>query len=240
MDRRARRTSVSSPAARPGQRVGAQGLRLVVADDDPVTRRLLEGVLGRLGFDVVLAKDGTEALEILTGDDPPPLAILDWMMPGMTGIEVCRTLRERAPSGPTYVLIVTSRERTEDLVAALDAGADDYVTKPFQVEELKARVGVGLRVATLQRRLADRVTELELALAQITRLQGLLPICMYCKKIRNDQNYWTQVETYVSDHSDARFSHGICPECRVKHIEPQLERMRQASADRQASDKSTG
>ncbi len=215
-------------------------MRMVVADDDPVTRRLLEGVLVRLGFEVVLATDGTEALAILTGDDPPPVAILDWMMPGMTGIDVCRTLRERAPSGPTYVLIVTSRERTEDLVAALDAGADDYVTKPFQVEELKARVGVGLRVATLQRRLADRVTELELALAHVTRLQGLLPICMYCKKIRNDQNYWTQVETYVSDHSDARFSHGICPECRIKHIEPQLERMRQASVDKQVADSPTG
>ena len=211
-------------------------MRLVVADDDPVTRRLLEGVLSKLGFQVVLAKDGTEALAILTGEDPPPLAILDWMMPGMTGIDVCRKLRHRASSGPTYVLIVTSREQTEDLVAALDAGADDYVTKPFQVEELKARVGVGLRVATLQRRLADRVTELEHALAHVTRLQGLLPICMYCKKIRNDQNYWTQVETYVSDHSGARFSHSICPDCRVKHIEPELERIRQATAAQRAID----
>jgi len=205
-------------------------MKLLVADDDPVTRRLLEGVLGTLGVDVVLAHDGVQALEVLGGDDPPPIAILDWMMPGMTGVEVCRKLRDRAPSGPTYVLIVTSRERTEDLVAALDAGADDYVTKPFQVEELRARVSVGLRVATLQRGLADRVTELERALAHVTRLQGLLPICMYCKKIRNDQNYWTQVETYVSDHSGARFSHGICPECRAKHVEPELERIRQARA----------
>jgi phosphoserine phosphatase RsbU/P len=211
-------------------------MRLVVADDDPVTRRLLEGLLSKLGFQVVLAKDGIEALAILTGEDPPPLAILDWMMPGMTGIDVCRKLRHRASSGPTYVLIITSREQTEDLVAALDAGADDYVTKPFQVEELKARVGVGLRVATLQRRLADRVTELEHALAHVTRLQGLLPICMYCKKIRNDQNYWTQVETYVSDHSGARFSHSICPDCRVKHIEPELERIRQATAAQRATD----
>jgi CheY-like chemotaxis protein len=212
-------------------------MKLLVADDDPVTRRLLEGVLGTLGFDVVLAHDGVQALEALGGDDPPPIAILDWMMPGMTGVEVCRKLREGAPSGPTYVLIVTSRERTEDLVAALAAGADDFVTKPFQVEELRARVGVGLRVATLQRRLADRVTELEGALAHVTRLQGLLPICMYCKRIRNDQNYWTQVETYVSDHSDARFSHSICPECRAKHIEPELGRIRQARAAHDARGK---
>jgi sigma-B regulation protein RsbU (phosphoserine phosphatase) len=207
-------------------------MRLVVADDDPVARRLLEGLLGSLGFDVVSVKDGLQALELLTGADPAPLAILDWMMPGMTGVDVCRALRERAPAAPTYVLIVTSREDTEDLVAALDAGADDYVTKPFQVEELKARVGVGLRVASLQRRLADRVAELEHALAHVTALQGLLPICMYCKKIRNDQNYWTQVETYIADHSEARFSHGICPDCRAKHIEPELERIRRAGLQR--------
>jgi sigma-B regulation protein RsbU (phosphoserine phosphatase) len=207
-------------------------MRLVVADDDPVARRLLEGLLGSLGFDVISVKDGLQALELLTGSDPAPLAILDWMMPGMTGIDVCRALRERAPAAPTYVLIVTSREDTEDLVAALDAGADDYVTKPFQVEELKARVGVGLRVASLQRRLADRVAELEHALAHVTALQGLLPICMYCKKIRNDQNYWTQVETYIADHSEARFSHGICPECRAKHIEPELARIRRAGLQR--------
>ena len=205
-------------------------MKLLVADDDPVTRRLLEGVLGTLGFDVVLAHDGVQALEVLGGEDPPPIAILDWMMPGLTGVDVCRELRDRPRSVPTYVLIVTSREATEDLVAALAAGADDYVTKPFQVEELRARIGVGLRVATLQRGLAYRVTELERALAHVTRLQGLLPICMYCKKIRNDQNYWTQVETYVSDHSGARFSHSICPECRAKHIEPELERIRQARA----------
>ena len=215
-------------------------MNVLVADDEVIFRKMVRGVLVRAGHEVIEAAAGDEALSLLLAAEAPPMAILDWMMPGMTGIDVCRTLRERAPSGPTYVLIVTSRERTEDLVAALDAGADDYVTKPFQVEELKARVGVGLRVATLQRRLADRVTELELALAHVTRLQGLLPICMYCKKIRNDQNYWTQVETYVSDHSDARFSHGICPECRIKHIEPQLERMRQASADKQAADTPTG
>jgi DNA-binding response OmpR family regulator len=205
-------------------------MKLLVADDDPIARRLLEGVLGRFGFEVVLAHDGVQALAILEGDAPPPLAILDWMMPGLTGVEVCRRLRERTVAAPTYVLIVTSREQTEDLVAALAAGADDYVTKPFQVEELRARVAVGQRMASLQRRLADRVAELEHALAHVTQLQGLLPICMYCKRIRNDQNYWTQVETYVSQHSGTRFSHSICPECHAKHVAPELERYRQAQA----------
>ncbi len=202
-------------------------MRVLVADDDPVTRHLLEGVLATLGFEVELVEDGVQALAALSGSDGPPIAILDWMMPGMTGIDVCRELRKRESSAQTYVLIVTSREHTADLVVALDAGADDYVTKPLQLEELQARIGVGKRVTTLQRRLVDRVAHLEHTLAHVTRLQGLLPICMYCKKIRNDQNYWTQVEHYVSEHSDARFSHGICPDCRAKRVEPMLERARQ-------------
>jgi sigma-B regulation protein RsbU (phosphoserine phosphatase) len=211
-------------------------MKIVVADDDPVTRRLLQGVLGSLGFEVLLAGDGDEALRILTGTDPPPIAILDWMMPGLSGVEVCRRLRQQSAPCPTYLLIVTAREQIEDLVVALNAGADDYVTKPFHVEELRARVGVGQRVATLQRRLADRVAELEHALAHVTQLQGLLPICMYCKKIRNDQNYWTRVETYLADHAGTRFSHGICPECRATKVEPELERIRRASLAQRAGE----
>jgi sigma-B regulation protein RsbU (phosphoserine phosphatase) len=233
MERRVRGLG-RSPVRAAGVHAEEPLMKLLVADDDPVARRLLQGVLGQLGLDVVVAQDGTQALEILQAPDPPALAILDWMMPGMTGVDVCRAVRQRGGSGLTYLLIVTSREQTEDLVAALAAGADDYVTKPFVVEELRARVGVGLRVASLQRRLADRVAELEHALHHVTQLQGLLPICMYCKKIRNDQNYWTQVETYVSQHSGARFSHSICPECHAKHVEPELERFRQAHAAHEA------
>ena len=117
-----------------------------------------------------------------------------------------------------YVLLLTSRDSRADLVAGLDAGADDYLTKPVDREELRARVHVGMRVATLQTRLHERVEELQEALSQVRRLEGLLPICSYCKNIRSDGDSWQQMEQYIAEHSDAQFSHGICPACyeRVK------------------------
>ena len=105
----------------------------------------------------------------------------------------------------------------------LDAGADDYLAKPFDRNELRARVQVGVRVVELQRHLAEHIKELETALSQVKQLQGILPICSYCKKIRDDQNYWQRVESYISDHSEAEFSHSICPSCYEDVVKPELE-----------------
>jgi response regulator RpfG family c-di-GMP phosphodiesterase len=125
-----------------------------------------------------------------------------------------------------YLIFVTAKARTQDIVTGLGAGADDYIVKPFEREELRARVQVGFRMLELQAALADRVRELEEALTRVKQLQGLLPICSYCKKVRDDRNYWQQVETYIEGHSDAQFTHGICPECREKYVVPELERLR--------------
>jgi phosphoserine phosphatase RsbU/P len=199
-------------------------VKILVADDDLVQRRLLERTLKGWSYSVQTVVNGEEAWEVLSSATPPPMAMLDWMMPELTGLDVCRRLRE---SGRTpYVILLTSKNRTEDLVAALDSGADDFIAKPFDPAELRARVRVGERIASLQNKLADRVTALEHALAQVTQLQGLLPICMYCKKIRNDQNYWQRVESYIGEHSGATFSHGICPECVENRVRPEIERAR--------------
>jgi sigma-B regulation protein RsbU (phosphoserine phosphatase) len=201
-------------------------MRILIADDDPIERRLLESLLTKWGYQVLPSADGAHACKVLIGADSPPIAILDWMMPEMTGIDVCRRVRETGAPIQRYLLLLTSKDRTEDTVAALNAGADDYITKPFEPQELRARVEVGQRFVMLQTKLADRVTELERALAHVTRLQGLLPICTYCKKIRNDGNYWQQVESYLGEHSGARFSHGICPDCHSTHIKPAIEEVR--------------
>lgn len=205
-------------------------MKILIAEDDVVSRRLLEATLVRWGYQVVAARDGREAWNVLQGEEPPPLAILDWMMPNMDGLEVCRQARRFQSATPPYLIILTAKGRGADVVTGLQAGANDYVVKPFDREELRARVQVGMRVVELQQSLADRVRALEDALARVKRLQGLLPICSYCKKIRDDQNYWQQVETYIAEHSEARFSHSICPACYTAEVKPQLDRLRRQQA----------
>jgi sigma-B regulation protein RsbU (phosphoserine phosphatase) len=191
-------------------------VRTIVADDDRVTAMMLGAALKRCGLDVTTVQDGQAAWEAIAAAGEPVIAVLDWMMPGIDGPDLCRRIRTDAPAAPVYALLLTSRARPADIVAGLDAGADDYLVKPFDAEELRARVRVGLRVLDLQQRLAERVQELQDAIASMKQLRGLLPMCSYCKRIRKDHGYWEQVESYISAHTDAEFSHGICPSCYEK------------------------
>ena len=197
-------------------------MRMLIADDDGISRLELEALLTRHGHEVVSVSDGTEAWEVLQGEDPPRLAVLDWLMDEMDGVEVCRRVRERPGLRNVYLILLTSRGDKEHILTGLHAGANDYVTKPFDRGELLARVSVGEQMVGLQAELAARVHELEAALARVNQLQGLLPICSYCKNIRDDKNYWHQVETYVKAHSEVEFSHGICPGCWEKVVKPQF------------------
>ncbi len=195
---------------------------ILIAEDDPISRRTLELTLRKWGHQVIVTTDGSSAYEVLERADTPQLAILDWMMPRMDGLSVCRRLREDPTKRSIYVILLTARIDKKDIVAGLESGADDYITKPFDRDELQARVNVGLRMTALQQSLAERVRELEEALKRVKQLQGLLPICCYCKCIRNDSNYWQRVEEYIGEHSDARFSHGICPKCFDTVVKAQL------------------
>lgn len=188
-------------------------MKALLAEDEPIARSLLRAHLRAAGHEPAIAPDGTEAWRFLRGCDEPLLAVLDWMMPGLDGPEICRRLRARAELRGSYVIMVTGRCRQADLVAGLEAGVDDYVTKPFDAGELRARLGVARRVLCLQLGLRRRVAELEAAASRIQRLERLLPICCYCKRIRADDDYWEQVEHYVSARTGARFTHGICPDC---------------------------
>jgi CheY-like chemotaxis protein len=151
-------------------------------------------------------------------------------MPGLAGPEVVSRIRGRKAPTPTYVILLTSRDSSADIVAGLKGGADDYVTKPADQDELIARVNVGARVVQLQSALAERVRSLEEALANVKALQTLLPMCAYCKSIRNDQNYWEKVETYFTQHSNVSFTHSYCPNCYERFVRPELEALEGARA----------
>jgi sigma-B regulation protein RsbU (phosphoserine phosphatase) len=191
-------------------------MRILIAEDDPVSRRLLEGTLSAWGYEVQVTCDGGTACQALEMEHPPQLALLDWMMPEMDGLEICRRIRSTQAGRGIYIILLTTRASKEDLVAGLDGGADDYITKPFDREELRARLRAGCRIVELQSSLAERMAELEESLTRIKQLNGLLPMCAWCKKVRDDQNYWQEVECYVASHSEARFTHGICPACMEK------------------------
>jgi CheY-like chemotaxis protein len=156
---------------------------------------------------------------VLRRPDAPKLVVLDWMMPEMDGIEVCHRLRAVETDLPPYILLLTARDRKEDIVVGLDAGANDYLAKPYNPEELRARLGVGRRIVEIQAQLAEKIKELRDALNHIKTLRGIVPICAWCKKVRDDEGYWERVEHYVSKHSYAKFSHGLCPECLKKQID---------------------
>jgi DNA-binding response OmpR family regulator len=200
-------------------------MKILIAEDDDVSRRVLQLTLAAAGHDVLATRDGAEALSVLESVDAPLLAILDWMMPELDGPEVCRRIRRTSASAtPVYIILLTAKTEKTDIVEGLKAGANDYITKPFDRQELRARVQVGETVVNLQRNLAARVRELEIALGTVKRLQGILPICSYCKQIRDDKNYWQQVDIYIAEHTDTQFSHGICPDCYESVVKQQLER----------------
>lgn len=197
-------------------------MKILIAEDDEISRRVLQVTLTNAGHEVMVTVNGAEAWTILEKDDSPNLAILDWMMPEMDGLEVCRRARQQPTATPVYIILLTAKAQKSDVVQGLEAGANDYILKPFNRDELHARVRVGETVVNLQQNLAAQVAELENALAQVKLLQGILPICSYCKDIRNDQNYWQKLDIYVTAHSEAQFSHSICPACYDSVVSKQL------------------
>ena len=197
-------------------------MKILIAEDDSFAKLVLERTLTSWGHEVVVVSDGQAAWDILQSPAAPKLAILDWMMPLVDGLEVCRRVRALERTEPTYIILLTAKDHKDDIVTGLESGANDYVTKPFDRRELRARLDVGERLTIMQRDLAERVHALEAALEQIKQLQTLLPICSYCKSIRDDQNYWQTLETYFAKHSDMQFSHGICPDCYRDVVMPEM------------------
>lgn len=198
-------------------------MRLLIAEDELTVRTVLRKTLIKWGYEVTAVENGEEALRILQGADPPQVILLDWIMPKMDGLEVIRRVRAEESGSSLYILLLTAKVETGDIVEGLDAGANDYITKPFNLAELQARVKVGERVMSLQSELSRRVVELQNALDHVETLQGLIPICMHCHNIRDDSDAWTKLESYIEVRSSAEFSHSICPDCLEKHYPEEEE-----------------
>lgn len=190
-------------------------MKILIAEDDRVSRHILTNSLTKWGYELVITGDGSQAWEELQKNEAPAMAIIDWMMPGMDGIELTRRMRGLTRAVPTYIMLLTARADKESIVAGLEAGANDYLTKPVDLNELRARVHVGRQMIDVQTQLADRVAQLEEAISDVQRLTGLLPICCYCKKVRDNQDYWQEVEDYLAEHGEMQFSHGVCPSCQT-------------------------
>lgn len=201
-------------------------MKILIAEDDPTSRRMLTAHLMSWGHEVVVTTHGGEALEVLCLEDAPCLAILDIMMPVMDGLKLCKQVRLAQRAVPPYIILLTAMSGKEDIVRGIESGANDYLVKPFHRDELRVRVNAAVRMVELQTTLAERIRELEAALEEVKFLRGILPICSYCKSIRDDQNYWQKVDSYIAEHSEIKFSHGICPTCYEDVVKPKLDEAR--------------
>ena len=174
-------------------------MKILIAEDEPVSSRILQLTLEHFGHEVIATNDGRQAWERFDAD-PVRVIVSDWMMPDIDGIELCRRVRERPKTEYTYFILLTAiHTGRENLQKAMAAGVDDFLTKPLDREAIIMRL-----------RVAERILDFT---SQIRTLKELLPICMYCKRVRDDQDYWQQVETYIHSCTGTNFSHGICPEC---------------------------
>ena len=186
---------------------------ILLADDEEPSRRFITYYLTNWGYSVIPVEDGRQALSILEGENPPAIALIDWIMPNMEGPAVCQHIRQRAGRPFTYLILLTAKTNKDEVAEGLNAGADDYVTKPCDMKELRARLRVGERMVTLERTLAQQVVSLKEALDQVRQLKELLPICAWCKSVRDDEDYWHSIEEYLHVHTGTDFTHGICPHC---------------------------
>jgi len=193
-------------------------MRVLAVDDDSVARLFLKTTLAKLGHQVVEASDGEDAWQLYQTFEFEAV-IVDWMMPNVDGLELCKRIRAAERQKYTYVIMLTARKGKQSYLEGMAAGADDFVSKPVGTDELAARLHVAERIVGLK--------------AEVRKLQGMIPICSYCKKIRSDDDSWQQIEAYVATRTDASFSHGICPDCYDSKVIPQIDELEAESAQKE-------
>lgn len=182
---------------------------ILVVDDQPANLKMLISFLQMHDFKIRVADNGERAIEILK-NEPVDLVLLDVMMPGINGFTTCKQIKDNKDTAEIPIIFMTALDSLEDKVAGFEAGGVDYITKPFQQVEVLTRVNTHLT-------LRKKEFALQQALAEIKTLSGILPICSFCKKIRDEEGYWQKVEQYIADHSEVLFRHGMCDECMKKN-----------------------
>lgn len=190
-------------------------MKVLIVEDDPIARVYIQAALRALELDTAVAADGEEALAILEAE-PIRLVVSDWMMPKIDGLELCRRLRAREGEYVYFILLTQMSASRENEDAAIEAGVDDFLLKPVNPRELKVRLHVARRILEYT--------------AHIQRLESFIPICSYCKKVRDDQNYWQRIESYINERTGSEFSHSVCPDCYTVEIVPQLEALKKMRA----------
>lgn len=197
---------------------------ILVVDDIPKNLEVIGNILSLEDYQISVAGDGQKAWNILQRISPD-LILLDIMMPTIDGYSLCRRIKNLENKRDIPIIFITAKSNQEDLLKGFEVGAVDYITKPFNAAELSARVRTHISLYRTKKRNQLLIDELRQALCQVKKLSGLLPICSGCKKIRDDDGYWNQVEAYISAHADVRFSHGICPTCVRKHYPDLAEKI---------------
>ncbi len=192
------------------EKISEKSLILIV-DDNPQNIQVLGNIIENGDYELAIATNGEDALDLLQVEKPD-LVLLDIMMPEMDGYEVCKKIKENKKTKDIPVIFLTAKRELDDLIKAFNVGGVDYVTKPFNADELLARVKTHV--------------ELKKAREEIQTLRGIIPICASCKKIRDDKGFWNQVETYIANRTDVQFSHGMCPDCNEKYYSKWYERIK--------------
>lgn len=190
-------------------------MKILIAEDEFTTRTMVQVSLESWGYDVLDASNGEEAIALFQRGKRPRIVILDWEMPEVDGLEACQRIKELNPEDPPYVILLTGRDSQKDILTGFDAGADDYITKPFSSEELRARVRVAERLVRTQDMLNASVTELKTVLDQLEALQGSVVVCPECHNIEREEDAsWHDLTSLTENGGDSRFVSVVCPACK--------------------------
>lgn len=192
-------------------------MKILIAEDEFTTRMMVQVCLEDRGYRVVSVTDGKEAMALLSQPQAPEIAILDWEMPEINGVEVCRQLKEADVENPPYVILLTARDTQNDILRGFDAGADDYMTKPFNENELRARVRVAERMVRTQLSLSQSVNELKSALNQLEMIENRVEICKSCHAVFSPfDGEWHDFKDVMDNGADPRIIVSDCPSCQEK------------------------